>query len=251
MRLLQLAEHGGRGVSVFAELRHRLRVAFTATGVAVLMGLSLFSSIAHADEASLEDLIADPTASISRGLLKADNFHLLRFPDDPSLHVEVGFIPGGIRFTGDYEPYRIDSMSFTVTDSDPISLFLDMTIAFDADPLNSDVDAGSAWVSAIAGQDSPFPWSRSVMVCTQGTVDLDVCGTHNNQFVARTDFFPGPRQVQVQVDVANYSTGPGPTGFRNVDVTFDFLILPEPSSLLLLATVAGIAGLVSGRRRPA
>jgi len=142
-------------------------------------------------------------------------------------------------------------MSFTVTDSDPISLFLDMTIAFDANPLNPDTDAGSAWVSAIASQASPVPWSRSVMVCTQGTVDLDVCGTHNNQFVARTDFFPGPRQVQVQVDVANYSTGPGPTGFRNVDVTFDFLILPEPSSLLLLATAAGIAWLVSGRRRPA
>lgn len=159
----QLAEHEGRGVSVFTELRHRLRIAFTGTGVAVLVGLSLFASIAHADEASLEELDADPTASISRGTFKVDNFNLFRILDDPSLRVEVSFIPGGIRFTGDYETYRFDLMSFNVTTSDRVAVLLDMTIAFDADPLNPDVDAGSAWVSAIVGQDSPFPWSRSVI----------------------------------------------------------------------------------------
>jgi hypothetical protein len=251
MRSLQLAEHGGRGVSVFTELRHRLRIAFTGTGVAVLMGLSL-SSIAHADEAaSLEDLVADPTASISRGLFKVDDFHLLRFPDDPSLHVEVSLTGGGIRFTGDYEPDRFDSMSFTVTESYQVLLFLSMAIAFDADPLNPDVDAGSAWVSAMAWQTSTFPptpASNSLLVCTQGTVDIDVCGTHNNLFFDQTDFFEGPRQVQIQLDVANDSTGPGATGFRNVDVTFGFLILPEPSSLLLLSTAA-LALLVARLRR--
>ncbi len=178
MRSFQLVEHGGRGVSVLTELGHRLRIRFTATGVAVLMGLSMFCSIAHADpEASLEDLVKDPTASISRGLFKVDNFHLLRFPDDLSLHVEVSLTGGGIRFTGDYEPDRLDVMSFTVTESYPVLLFLSMAIAFDADPLNPDVDAGSAWVSAMTWEASTFPptpASNSLLVCTQGKVDLDV-----------------------------------------------------------------------------
>ena len=86
--------------------------------------------------------------------LKSDNFHLLRFPDDPSRHVEVtgGILPNwevGIRFTGDYEPDRLDLISFTVT-SYSVIVLTDMTIAFDANPLNPDVDTGSAWVSAIA-----------------------------------------------------------------------------------------------------
>ena len=165
---------------MFIELRHWRRIAFTGSGVAVLMGLSMFSSIAHADEASLEDLVADPTARIIAVNLKFDNFHLLRFPDDPSLHVEVtgGFLPNGevgIRFTDDYDPDRSDLISFTVT-SYSVILLTDMMISFDANPLNPDVDTGSAWVSAIASQASPFPWSHSVMVCTQGTVGLDVCG---------------------------------------------------------------------------
>ena len=50
MRSFQLAEHEDRGVSMFTELRHWRSIAFTATGVAVLMRLSMFSSI-HADEA--------------------------------------------------------------------------------------------------------------------------------------------------------------------------------------------------------
>ena len=109
MRSFQLAEHGGRGVSMFIELRHWRRIAFTGSGVAVLMGLSMFSSIAHADEASLEDLVMDPTASISVGSLKFDNFGLDRLRGDLDQHVEVTGITHpdgetGIRLTGDYEP---------------------------------------------------------------------------------------------------------------------------------------------------
>ena len=93
----------------------------------------------------------------------------------------------------------------------------------------------------------PTPVSNSLLVCTQGTVDIDVCGTHNNLFFDQTLF--GGRQVQIQLEVANDSTGPGATGFRNVDVTFGFLILPEPSTFLLLGTAAGITLLVARSRR--
>jgi hypothetical protein len=254
----QLAGHGGRGVSVLTELGHRLRIAFTATGVVVLMGLSMFSSIAHADEASLEDLVMDPTASISVGSLKFDNFGLDRLRGDLDQHVEVTGITHpdgetGIRLTGDYEPIRFDLMGFTVTTVDPFALLHSMTLTFDANPLNPDIDSGSAWVTAFL-----FPTFfvfGEVMVCTQGTGGLvEVCGTDNNKFVDRTMFFDfltqsfvDIQQVHVQVEVANFSSGPGPTGFRNVDITFSQV--PEPSTLLLLATAAGIARLMSGRQR--
>jgi hypothetical protein len=267
MRSFQLAEHGGRGVSVFAE-RHRLRIAFTTTGVAVLMGLSMFSSIAHADpEASLEALVADPTASISVGRLKFYQFSLDDFdriaPNDANLHVEVSGIThpdgeAGIRFTGDYEPNRFDLMGFIVTTTDPFSLLHDMTLAFDADSLNPNTDSGSAWVDAFLFSTSfpPFTDFGGAEVCTQGAGGLEVCGgTRNNKFVERTMFFDvltqsfvDIGQTQVQVEVANFSRGPGPTGFRNVDITFGVVVLPEPSTLLLLATAA-LALLVARSRR--
>jgi hypothetical protein len=94
------------------------------------------------------------------------------------------------------------------------------------------------------------------MVCTQGTGGLvEVCGTDNNKFVDRTMFFDfltqsfvDIGQTQVQVEVANFSRGPGPTGFRNVDITFGVVVLPEPSTLLLPATAA-LALLVARSRR--
>jgi hypothetical protein len=249
MCALQPAEHEGPGVSLFTELRRGIRIAFTGTGVAVLMGLSLFSSIAHADEASLEDLVMDPTASISVGSLKFDNFALDRVFGDPSMHVEVTGITTpdgetGIRFTGDYEPslfglgVLFDMMLFTVTTADPFSLLHDMTLTFDADPIfNPDEDHGVAWV-----------WA-GIMVCTKGTFNFGPqCGLNDNEFVARTMFHGSQgavdlRQLRLQVEVYVANSG----AFRNLDITFSQV--PEPSTFLLLGTAVGIALLVARSRR--
>ena len=39
-------------------------------------------------------------------------------------------------------------MGFTVTTVDPFALLHSMTLTFDANPLNPDIDSGSAWVTA-------------------------------------------------------------------------------------------------------
>src|SRR5258707_14608983 len=115
--------------------------------VAVLLSFPAFSPVAQADQATLEALLVDPTASISVGTLTFNHFTLDTFgfgqgpsPSDVTVSGIVLNGESGLRFTAQYGPgFRVfNLMTFDVTAADPSALLDDATLAFDAPPILSD-----------------------------------------------------------------------------------------------------------------
>src|SRR5579864_2719348 len=218
MRLEQLVKLFSPRISLFTKLPHPRKIASI---VAVLLFFSTFSPAAQADQATLETLLADPTASISVGSLKFEHFSLDTFglgqgplPSDVTVSGITLNGESGLQFTGAYGPgFQVfDLMTFDVTTADTSALLHDATVAFDAPPILNPDDPGRASVESLIFRQPFFPLFDMVghlLVCTEGPLNRGLCRGQNT-FVDHSPFMelsaPGlvelsSAHVQVEISV--------------------------------------------------
>jgi hypothetical protein len=255
MRLVERVKLCGPGIPQFAKPLHS-RVASTGPGAALLLFFATFSPAAHADQATLEVLLADPAASISVGSLKFDHFSLDRFQQGPlPSDVTVSGIllngESGLQFTGAYGPGSLifDLMTFDVTIADPSALLHDATLAFDAPQILNPDDLGRASAESLIFRQPFFPLFDIVghlLVCTEGPQNPGLCSGQNT-FVDHTPFMelggPGPVdlpsahvQLEISVNENPFAFDPATTNASIGQVDITFSQVPEPATLVLLIT---------------
>src|SRR6266851_8383993 len=141
----------------------------TILGVALPLGIAIFSTIARADEIPLWMLLTEPDASISVGSLRFSNFgffgRLAGSPVLPETPDEIRYycenVPdpfcqqtiapfqrngdNGLGFSADLESTSFVMMGFDVTSSLGLR---GMTIAFDVEPVPKPGDPGDTFATA-------------------------------------------------------------------------------------------------------
>jgi hypothetical protein len=251
----------------------------TILGVALPLGIAIFSTTAHADEIPLWMLLTEPDASISVGSLRFSNFGfygrlagspvLPETPDEiryycenvPDPFCQLTIAPfqrngdNGLGFSADLESTSFVMMGFDVTSSLGLR---GMTIAFDVEPVPKPGDPGDTFATAFLLL-PPFSTLFGVgngEVCT-GEYECP----SGDRFVSQTNFFAYNQQtgrvepahlsqadVQVEVFIGDLSlTGVSTSKITHWDITF--AEVPEPGAGLLFACAAGMALLLTRRIR--
>ncbi|HXI42922.1 MAG TPA: PEP-CTERM sorting domain-containing protein, partial [Bryobacteraceae bacterium] len=165
--------------------------------------------------------------------------------------VDAGFSETGISLNGDWDRNVFDFIGFTVTVTDSAPLLHEMTIDWNGTPVPPwDDGSGVSRATALV-----FPPDNPALaiagVCSAGS-GYTSCGADNGKSVNSTLFFDPEtgapvdlRQAHVQVEALQH----GGSGFTSVNITFSQV--PEPSTLLLLATAAGVLSWRIRTRAPA
>jgi hypothetical protein len=247
----------------------------TILGVALPLGIAIFSTIARADEIPLWMLLTEPNASISVGSLRFSNFGFFSniFPDfPPDRPEEMRYYcensqgsfcqqtvatfqrngDNGLASNAGYESSSFIMMTFDVTSSLGLR---GMTIAFDVEPVPKPGDPGDTFAAAYLFR--PFNTiSAGVEACTG---EAECPG--GDLFVSQTSFFAYNPQtgrmepallsqahVQVEVFIGDLSyRGGSASTITHWDITFSEV--PEPAAGLLFACAAGMALLLTRRIR--
>ena len=249
----------------------------TILGVALPLGIAIFSTIARADEIPLWMLLTEPNASISVGSLRFSNFgffgRLAGSPVLPETPEEIQYycenVPdpfcqqtiapfqrngdNGLGFSADLESTSFVMMVFDVTSSLGLR---GMTIAFDVEPVPKPGDPGDTFAAAYLFPTFNNGVSAGVEACTG---EYECPG--GDRFVSQTSFFAYNPQtgrlepaylsqahVQVEVFIGDLSLrGVSTSKITHWDITF--AEVPEPGAGLLFACAAGMAMLLTRRIR--
>jgi len=249
----------------------------TILGVALPLGIAIFSTIARADEIPLWMLLTEPDASISVGSLRFSNFgffgRLAGSPVLPETPDEIRYycenVPdpfcqqtiapfqrngdNGLASNAGYESPSFIMMVFDVTSSLGLR---GMTIAFDVEPVPKPGDPGDTFAAAYLFPSFNNGVSAGVEACTGEAECPD-----GDRFVSQTSFLAYNPQtgrmepallsqahVQVEVFIGDISyRGGSASTITHWDITFSEV--PEPAAGLLFACAAGMALLLTRRIR--
>jgi hypothetical protein len=251
----------------------------TILGVALPLGIAIFSTIARADEIPLWMLITEPNASISVGSLRFSNFGFFGFfpgspleDFSPEKAEEIRYycenVPDpfcqqtiapfqrngdkGLGVNAEYESTSFAMLTFDVTSSFGLR---GMTIAFEAEPVPKPGDPGDTFATALLFPSLNNGVGAYVEACTG-----EYC-PGGDRFVSQTSFFDYNPQtgrlepahlsqahVQTEVFIGDFSLRDlSASKITHWDITFSEV--PEPGAGLLLAFASGMAMLLTRRIR--
>jgi len=247
----------------------------TILGVALPLGIAIFSTIARADEIPLYRLLTEPNASISVGSLRFSNFGFFStiFPDFPPGRPEemvyycenlpqapfceqtvASFQRNGDNGLGSNAGYESSSFIMMVFDVTSSVGLQGMTIAFDVEPVPKPGDPGDTFAAAYLFPSFNNGVSAGVEACTGEAECPD-----GDRFVSQTSFLAYNPQtgrmeptllsqahVQVEVFIGDISLrGASASTITHWDITF--AEVPEPGAGLLFACAAGKTMLLTRR----